>query len=168
VSRRLATALVVVLAAASARAFARPEGPPVRSERHAGGEEAFEMVDAYIVGHLQKSLGLDDEQFAEVLPLVQKLHADRRDFYLSRARALRRLRLLLGSGTATEAEVLAQLRQLEALEEQGPAKVHRSLETLDAALTPMQQAKYRVLEFEVEHRLRRLIERARSPRARCP
>jgi hypothetical protein len=168
VSRRLAAALVVVLGAASATAFAQPQGRPVRSEPHAGREEAFEMVDAYIVANLQKSLGLDDKQFAEILPLVQGLHADRRDFYLSRARALRRLRLLLGSGTATEAEVLAQLRQLEALEKEGPAKVRLRLEALDAALTPIQQAKYRVLEFEVEQRMRRLIERARFPRPQCP
>jgi Spy/CpxP family protein refolding chaperone len=168
VSPRLAAALVVVLGAASATAFAQPQGPPVRSERHAGREEAFEMVDAYIVGNLQKSLGLDDKQFAEVLPLVQKLHADRRDFYLSRARALRRLRLLLGSGTATEAQVLAQLSELETLEKEGPAKVRRRFEALDAALTPIQQAKYRVLEFDVEQRMRRLLDRARSPRLQCP
>ena len=44
------------------------------------------MVDAYLVGNLQESLTLDGKQLAEVLPLVQKLQADRREFYLSRAR----------------------------------------------------------------------------------
>jgi len=168
VSRRLAAALVVILGVASARASAQPQSPRAGSEQPAAREEAFEMVDAYVVGNLQESLTLDGKQLAEVLPLVQKLQADRREFYLSRARALRRLRLLLGSGTATEAEVLAQLGQLEALEAEGPAKVHRRLEALDAALTPVQQAKYRVLEFEVEQRMRQLMERARQPRSQCP
>jgi hypothetical protein len=45
-----------------------------------------------------------------------------------------------------------------------PAKVRRRLEELDAALTPIQQAKYRVLEFEVEQRMRQLVARARHPR----
>jgi hypothetical protein len=120
------------------------------------------MVDAYVVANLPESLGLDDGRFAEVLPLVQKVQADRREFYLSRARALWRLRLLLGSGRATEAQVLAQLSRLKALEEEGPARVRHRLEELDAALTPVQQAKYRVLEFEVEQRMRRLVARARS------
>lgn len=100
-SRRLVAALAVILVAAPPRAFAHPEGPPAPSEHRAGHEEAFKMVDAYVVANLQESLALDDRQLAEVFPLVQKLQADRREFYLSRARALWRLRLLLGSGRAT-------------------------------------------------------------------
>ena len=37
------------------------------------------MVDAYVVSHLQESLGLSDAQYAKALPLVTKLQADRRD-----------------------------------------------------------------------------------------
>jgi hypothetical protein len=40
--------------------------------------------------------------------------------------------------------------------------VRRQLEAVDAALTPLQQAKYRVLEGEVEKRVRELANRART------
>jgi hypothetical protein len=168
VSRQLGAALVAMLGVASAQAFAQAEGRPARLEEHAAREQAFEMVDAYVVSNLHESLALTNEQFVEILPLVQKLQADRREFYLSRAEALWRLRRLLGSGTATEAQILAELNQLKVLEREGPVKVRRRLEALDAALTPMQQAKYRVLELEVEQRMRRLMERARQLRSRRP
>jgi hypothetical protein len=168
VSRQLGAALVAMLGVASAQAFAQAEGRPARLEEHAAREQAFEMVDAYVVSNLHESLALTNEQFVEILPLVQKLQADRREFYLNRAEALWRLRRLLGSGTATEAQILAELNQLKVLEREGPVKVRRRLEALDAALTPMQQAKYRVLELEVEQRMRRLMERARQLRSRRP
>ena len=165
-SLRLAAALAVILGFGSPPAFTQAEAPRRRSAEHAGREEVFKMVDAYIVSNLQESLGLTDEQFVELLPLVRKVQADRRELYLSHARALRRLRQLLGSGTATEAQIVAQLNQLKALEEEGPAKIRRLLEALDAVLTPLQQAKYRVLEMEVEQRMRELMERARHLRSR--
>jgi hypothetical protein len=98
VSQRLAAALAVILGLGSPLAFAQDAGRRSRSAEHAGREEAFKMVDAYIVSNLQESLALTNEQFVDVLPLVRKLQADRREFYLSRARALRRL----GSGSPPE------------------------------------------------------------------
>jgi hypothetical protein len=166
VSQRLAAALAVILGLGSPLAFAQDAGRRSRSAEHAGREEAFKMVDAYTVSNLQESLALTNEQFVDVLPLVRKLQADRREFNLSRARALRRLRQLLASGSATGAQVVGQLNQIKALEEKGPARVRRRIEALDAALTPLQQAKYRVLEMDVEQHMRELMERARHLRSR--
>jgi Spy/CpxP family protein refolding chaperone len=119
------------------------------------------MVDAYVVSNLQESLGLTDEQFVKLLPLVRRLQTDRRDYYLSRVRALREMRRLLGSGSATEAQVLDLLKEVKALDADGPAKTRKNLEAIDAALSPIQQAKFRVLELEVELRMRELMGRAR-------
>jgi len=161
VSRGRALLLAVVLVAVSPFAFAQEETPEGRPRPRGGREEAFKMVDAYVVSNLQESLGLTDEQFVKLLPLVRKLQTDRRDYYLSRGRALREMRRLLASGSATEAQVLDLLKEVKALDADGPAKTRKNLEAIDAALTPIQQAKYRVLEMEVEQRMRELMGRVR-------
>jgi uncharacterized protein (DUF2236 family) len=119
------------------------------------------MVDAYIVANLQESLGLSDRQYAEVIPLVKRLQTQRRDYFESRWQAQRELRRLLRSGSATEAQVETALEKLKQIEADGPEKVRRALASLDSALTPLQQAKYRVFELDVEQRLRELMRRAR-------
>ena len=119
------------------------------------------MVDAYVVSNLQESLGLDDEQFAKAIPLVKRLQAERRSYFLERTRTVREMRRLLRQGGATEAQVLDLLKQLKALDADGPVQTRKNLDALDALLTPVQQAKYRVLEVDVEQRMRELMNRAR-------
>ena len=130
-----------------------------RSERR---DEAFRMVDAYIIANIQESLELTDEQYEQVIPLVNKLQKARRKHFSERYHTERRLRRLLGSGTATEAEVIEALEHLKTLDVEGPATLRTHAEALDAALSPLQQAKYRVFEADVEHRLRRLMRRGRG------
>jgi hypothetical protein len=156
VSHRLLSGLVFVAAAAGAQQDA-PAGRPAR-------EEAFRMVDAYLVSNLQESLGLSDEQFAKAIPVVKKLQRERREYLLERVRLMREMRRLMQQGGVAEAPVLELLQQAKKLESEGPERTRRNLEALDALLTPMQQAKYRVLEGEVEQRVRELTNRARAAR----
>jgi Spy/CpxP family protein refolding chaperone len=123
------------------------------------------MVDAYVIANIQESLDLDDNQYARIIPLVSKLQKTRRDFLLERGRALRRMRRLLSSGTATEREVEEALKAYNALDAEGPKRIRAQLSALDAALTPLQQAKYRVFELEVEQRMRELMRRSRRDRS---
>jgi Spy/CpxP family protein refolding chaperone len=148
---------VAALAAGVALAQEPPRGRPDRP----GREEAFRMVDAYVVSNMQESLGLTDEQYAKAIPLVKKLQIDRRAYFVERTRAVREMRRLLREGGATEAQVLDLLKQVNALDAEGPARVRKSVDALDAVLTPIQQAKLRVLELEVEQRMRELMGRAR-------
>jgi Spy/CpxP family protein refolding chaperone len=159
---RLLAVLVLALGIGNARALAQEERAP-GAERPAR-TEAFKMVDAYVMANLQESLGLTDEQFTKAVPLVQKLQSERREYYLERTRKLREMRRLLHRGGAPEAQVLELLEQLKALDANGPAQTRKNLDALDAVLTPMQQAKFRVLELAVEQRMRELVNRAR-PRA---
>lgn len=131
-------------------------------------DEAAKMVDAYIVSNLQESLGLTDEQFVKLLPLVKRLQSERRASRQARGRAVRELRRLLESGTATEAQVGEQLREMKREEIEGPERVRRTTEGIDAALTPLQQAKFRVLESDVERRIREVIGQARRQRMGGP
>lgn len=156
---RVLLAVVVVLGTGGARALAQEE-PPAGADRP-GRDEAFKLVDAYVVSNLQESLGLTDEQYAKAIPLVKNLQTERRLYLLGRMRTVREMRRLLQRGGATEAEVLDLLKQLKALDEDGPTRTRKNLEALDAMLSPLQQAKYRVLELEVEQRMRELLNRVR-------
>ena len=154
--RQLALALFVVAHAA----YGQEEQTNARAAR----EEAFRMVDAYVLSNMQESLGLSDEQFAKAIPLVKKLQHDRRYYLMERGRVLREMRRLLRQGGPVEPQVVDLLKQAKALDAEGPERSRRNLETLDALLTPIQQAKYRVLEGEVEQRMRELMNRARAAR----
>jgi hypothetical protein len=123
------------------------------------------MVDAYVLANIQESLELDDDQYARVIPLVNKLQKTRREHFGERSRALRKMRRLLRSGTATEAEVVEALRAFNAVAAEGPERIRKQLAALDAILTPLQQAKYRVFEVEVERRMRELMRRSRRSRS---
>lgn len=151
-----ATALSVALAGPAA---AQEPGPPGAGARR---EEAFKMIDAYIVSNLQESLGLSDEQFVKLLPLVRKQRAERRAFAQRRMATLQRMRLLLNSGVATEGGVAELLRELRTIDLEEPQAARKNLEAVEALLAPIQQAKYRVLEVEVERRIIDLMGRRQS------
>jgi Spy/CpxP family protein refolding chaperone len=119
------------------------------------------MVDAYIVSNLQESLALTDEQFTKLLPLVKRLQAERREYVQRRGRTVRELRRLLESGTATEAQVTEQLREVKRAEIEGPEKIRKTAEAIDGALRPLQQAKFRVLQADVERRIREILGQVR-------
>jgi Spy/CpxP family protein refolding chaperone len=150
-----AGALAVALAAIAVTARAQgpsPEAPPPGGPR----EEAARMVDAYVLSNLQESLSLSDDQFVRLLPLVKRLQAERREAMDRRARAVREMRRLLKSGSATEPEVLAQLKEWKAIEADDPLRGRKGMEAIDALLTPLQQAKFRVFEADVSQKLREL------------
>lgn len=125
-------------------------------------DEAFKMVDAYVLSNLQESLSLSDDQFVKLLPLVKRLQSERRAFAEKRHQALRDLRRQLKAGTATEAQVGQALRELKKLESDEPAALHRNMEAIDGALEPLQQAKFRVLQIEVELKIREIMNQMRS------
>jgi hypothetical protein len=153
---------LTLLLAGLALQAGRPEEARATGATRRPREEAFRMVDAYLVSNLQESLGLSDEQFAKLLPLVQRFHRERRSFAERRARTLGELRRSLESGQATEEAVGERLRSLKAIEAEEPEAVRRGLEAIDASLTPLQQAKYRVLEADVERRIRDIVIRMQS------
>lgn len=122
------------------------------------------MIDAYIVSNLQESLDLTDQQFVTLLPLVKRLQSDRRAFVQRRQHSLMELRRLLGSGGATEPRVAELLREIKAVEVEEPSVLRNDRDAIDAALSPVQQAKFRVLELEVERKIRGLLNQIRAQR----
>lgn len=156
-----------------AQAQTQPSPKPPKADRRESADqpaghvpvlrdETFRLMDAYLISNLQESVGLTDEQFAKAMPLVKKLQSDRRDFARRRMQALRTLRKTLLSGSATEASVADLLKEVKTASSEERAATIRNTEALDAALTPLQQAKFRVFEAEVDIRLRHLLARSQD------
>ena len=120
------------------------------------------MINAYFVSNLQEGLGLTDEQFVRLLPLVKRLQSDRRQYAQRRLRALHEIKRMLQSGEATEGRVEEQLREVKAVENEEPLALRRDREAIDAGLSPVQQAKFRILELEVERKIRELMMQMRG------
>jgi hypothetical protein len=160
-------ALSLLVAAPSLRAQEEPGGPPFRRGVPGGParEELFKIVDAYMVSNLQESLGLTDDQFAKLLPVVKRMQAERRGFATRRVALVVEMRRLLNTGGAGEARVAELMKDLRALEAEEPTAMRRHLDAVDAALTPVQQAKFRIMEMDVDRRIRELMNRARGPAA---
>lgn len=154
--RRTMLLLVLVLALPS---VARPQGAQRGGANRPARDELFKMIDAYIVSNLQESLALTDEQFVKILPAVKKLRADRREFVERRRETLGEMRRLLESGTATDAGIGALMKTLKTHEAEEPVILRADADAVDALLSPVQQAKLRLLEARVEQRLRELVKR---------
>lgn len=126
------------------------------------------MVDEYISSNLQERVGLNDEQLARALPLVRRLHADRRQFAERRMRALHQMRRMARAGAIGDARASELLSELKAAESEEAAAIRAGQDAVDAVLTPAQQVNYRILETEIEHRLRELMARVRAQRRDGP
>jgi Spy/CpxP family protein refolding chaperone len=89
---------------------------------------------------------------------VKRLQNDRRELAQRRGRALGEMRRVLESGTATEARVLDLLKDVKEVESTQHETIRRDMDAIDQVLTPVQQAKFRLLEGEVERKIRALME----------
>jgi Spy/CpxP family protein refolding chaperone len=122
------------------------------------------MVDAYIISNLQESVGLTDEQFVKVLPLVKRFQQERRETGDARRRALREMRALLQAGGQSGERVAERLGEVKALETQEGDQIRRNIEAIDGVLTPVQQAKFRIMQIEVEQKIREILQEVRQRR----
>jgi len=163
VTLRAVVTLCLLGVAGSLAALEPAAEPPRRGDRLLR-DEIFEMVDAYVLMKVQERLGLSDEQLTRLMPLIRQQRQDRREMEHRRYKALGEMRRLLASGSGSEERVVELLREVKAVESGEPEAAQRNQAAIDAVLTPLQQAKYRLLMLEVEHRLRALRRRAHESR----
>jgi Spy/CpxP family protein refolding chaperone len=152
---RSLVAAVVLVGLAAAPALAQGKG-------RRGRDDVFKMIDAYVLSNIQESLELTDDQYLKILPLVKRLQNDRREFGQRRMKAMQELRRLLEAGAATELRVGELLKEIKTVEVEEPGAIRRDREAIDAVLTPVQQAKFRILEIEVDRRIRDVMTRMRQ------
>ena len=157
---RLVALAATFLVAAPVAAQDEPDGRSRRRPR----EEIFRLIDDYVARSLQEKVGLTDEQVGQALPLVRRLHADRRRFAERRMRAAFQMRRAVRAGAITDARAAEMLQELKKAEAEEAAAIRAGQEAVDAVLTPVQQVKYRTFETDIEQRLRELMARVRAQR----
>ena len=158
--KRPGVALIALVALSSAAGALGQERQP-RPGR-APVEDAFKMVKAYILSNLQERLDLTDQQYEALFPLVNRLYDNRHELARKKGETLREMARLLHRGQATEAQLEGLLKELKEVEAEEHATATNDLAAIEAVLDPIQQAKYRVYQVEVERRIRELMGRRRQ------
>jgi hypothetical protein len=162
----LVRASAVVMLLVPAGAFAQQDGPRRPGRGGAPGvspAEVQRLFDAYEVMQAQQALQLTDEQSPQFLARVKTLQDVRRRSVGERARILAELRRLsAGSAGSEEGEIRAQLKALDDLEARTLNDVKQAMDGLNQVLDTRQQARFRLLEEQMERRKLELLMRARQ------
>jgi hypothetical protein len=173
-----------VLASLLVWALAIPAyGQAVRGQRPAGRAaqpaaegvtpaEIQQMFDALFLVRAQEVLQLREDQYPRFLTRLRALQAIQRRAENQRRQALNQLRRLLqNDARPDEAAIKERLKALEDLAAGVAAETKQAQASLDEVLDVRQQARFRLLEEEMERRKLDLLARTRQanrPQANRP
>jgi hypothetical protein len=126
--------------------------------------ELQRLFDAYVLMQAQETLQLSDAQYPQFLARLRALQEVRRRTLVERTRIIQELRRIVqgraeGAETGRLPERLKALREVEA---RGAAEIRQAADALDEVLEPLQQARWRILEEQMERRKLDLLMRARQ------
>jgi hypothetical protein len=137
---------------------AAPEAPGVSQA------ELQRLFDAYVLMQAQETLQLTDAQYPRFLARLRALQDVRRRGLVERTRIIQELRRIV-QGRAEGAEAARLPERLKALHEaeaRSAVEVRQAADSLDEVLEPLQQARWRILEEQMERRKLDLLMRARQ------
>jgi hypothetical protein len=146
---------LLVLTVVVALPIAAQEPPPSDSARelHAAMRRHFE-------NRLRAELSLSDEQVEQIVPRMNELEASRQRTRRERGEVMRRLRSGMEGG-ASDADLLADLRELERFEIDQREMDRTAMAEIDESLTARQQVQ---LRFFVQRFREQMQERVRALR----
>ena len=175
---KLAVWLIVMALAAPAFAQAgRQQGrvPPRQQDNRdsRGAQPAddlspaqlHQLFDAMLVMQAQNALSLNDQQYAQFVTRVKSLQDVRRRNQQERMRVINELQRLTNPRNpkpAAEADVTPRLEALQEIESRAAGELRRAYDGVDEVLNPLQRARFRVLEEQIERRKLELVGRARN------
>jgi hypothetical protein len=139
--------------------------PPAGDEGGVSPGELQNLFDAYALMQAQETLQLSDSQYPQFLARLKALQAARRRAQIDRARIIQQLRRLVqrsGREDETRNEIVERIRALREAEARAVAEVAAAVDSLDEVLDPVQQAKLRIFEEQMERRKLELLMRARQ------
>lgn len=126
--------------------------------------EIQRLFDAYLVMEAQQALALTDQQYPQVLTRLKALQDTRRRSQLERNQLMQQLQRLTNPrqlNRGDEAQLKDRLTALQELESRTAAELRKAYTALDEVLDVRQQARFRVLEEQIERRKIELLMRAR-------
>jgi hypothetical protein len=167
--KALGVACVVVVLCLSARASSAQQDPPGRGGRGAAGAgqaltpvELERWLDSYVLIQAQDALKITDAQFPRFLQRLNALQATRRRHAAARRQILATIGRQLRATPVDEAGMREQLKALRELDVRAADEGRKAYDALDEALEPVQQARFRLFEQQVERRQIELLMKARE------
>jgi hypothetical protein len=135
-----------------------------------------DLLDSYVLMQSQQRLQLTPDQAPQFITRLRELQTARRRARMQRNRMIQELGKLTVRPNAARGErpnappprddvqegaIRERLKNLEALEGQSAAEIKHAMANLDQVLTPFQQARFRVLEEQLERQKVDLLMQAR-------
>jgi Spy/CpxP family protein refolding chaperone len=159
----------MVVLCLSARVSWAQQEPAARGGRGAGGAgqaltpvELERWLDSYVLIQAQDALKITDAQFPRFLQRLNALQATRRRNAAARRQILATVGRQLRATPVDEAGMREQLKALRELDVRAADELRKAYDGLDEALEPVQQAKFRLFEQQVERRQIELLMKARE------
>lgn len=123
-----------------------------------------QLFDAMLVMQAQDALSLSESQYAQFLTRLRVLQDTRRRNQQERNRLIGELQRLTNprNPRGADEDIKQRLTALADLEARGAVEVRRAYDALDEVLDVRQQARFRVLEEQIERRKLELVSRARQ------
>lgn len=155
---------VLILLAGLASVAAAQDPPAAPDGANMTPAEIQKLFDAYIVVESQRALDLNDTQYPQFIAKLRTLQDTRRRNQQERAQLMGRLqRMTAPRAAAADTSALEGiLKSLQELESRNAAELRKAYNELDQVLDVRQQARFRVLEEQVERRKIELLMRARQ------
>ena len=126
-----------------------------------------DVVEDFYVSRFQRKLELDDAMFAIVLPALRESLEERTELGRRRVRKLIQLRQALRNGASDE-EIIKNIQDVDKTDIELRAVQENLFNAVDPELSPTQRARLRIVQPDLEQRIRGLIERSRNPGRRPP
>jgi hypothetical protein len=166
--------LALLVAAVASSVEAQPRGQQPASgvpTDDMSPVQVHQLFDAMLVMQAQDALALSEPQYARFVSRVKALQDARRRYQQDRVRLIAELQRLTSPRNpkpAGEAELTRRLSALQELESRQAGELRRAYDGIDEVLDPLQRARFRVLEEQIERRKLELIGRARQNNQRAP
>ena len=161
--------LVLVVAgfpcAVAAQSAGRQGSRPAAPTQNMSPMQVHQLFDAMLVMQAQEALALSEPQYAQFVSRLKALQDTRRHNQQQRIKLIADLQRLTNPRNpkpAGEPELRRRLDALQQLESRQASELRRAYSDIDEVLTPLQQARFRVLEEQIERRKLELIGRARQ------
>jgi hypothetical protein len=119
-------------------------------------------LDSYVLIQAQDVLKITDAQFPRFLQRLNALQATRRRNAAARRQILATIGRQLRATPVDEAGTREQLKALRELDVRAADELRKAYDALDEALDPVQQARFRLFEQQVERRQIELLMKARE------
>ena len=165
-SIRLLVAVLAMFASAATALAQGAVGPPLDSAPDLRPGEIQRLFDAMLMADAQQALALSEKQYPDFITRLRTLQDTRRANLGQRVKLMADLQRLSNPRATTpdDAALKERLSALQELESRSAAELRSAYNQIDEVLDLRQQARFRVLEEQLERRKLELLMRARQNR----